>query len=147
MKSSKQVCTVDIKSLREEDLRKIAKSLSEVNKNKEFYKRYQEFKQSGREDKFLRLLSMTYIMHSIANAYAEEAIEMAEEIGIVRKKLKTRIVNLEVAFDLFDKEFYAMTQTESIQKAFCEDYDELKRVLDKYMNSHNTQPLKDLTEE
>ena len=92
---------------------------------------------SGKSDLICRLLSMTYIMYTISNAYAEEAIEEAEKIGIIRKKLKTRTVNLGVAFDLFDKEFFAMTGNDEMRRAFCEDYDMLKEKLDKFMHKND----------
>ena len=96
---------------------------------------YEVLKASGKEDTIARLLSMTYLMFTIANSYAEEAIDEAEKIGIMRKKLKTRMVNLRVAFDLFDEVFFAMVGREDMKKAFCEDYDMIKKKLDEFMNS------------
>lgn len=98
---------------------------------------YEVLKASGKEDTIARLLSMTYLMYSIANAYAEEAIDEAEKLGVVRKKLKTRTVNLGVAFDLFDKEYFAMVGREDMKKAFCEDYEMMKKKLDEFMNNHD----------
>lgn len=106
-----------------------------VGVRKEEVDMYEVLKKSGKGDMIARLLSMTYLTYSIANAYAEEAITEVEKLGIMRKKLKTRTVNLGVAFDLFDKEYWAMAGRPEMKQAFCEDYELLKEKLDIFMNT------------
>ena len=133
----KQFKYIDLGTLSDKEVRQLAKTIKQMEANKAEYQRIQAFRESGQEEKLYRLLSMVYITHSIANAYAEEAVDMVDGVGLLQRKLKEQMMNLETAFDLFDKTFYALCRSDEVQKAFCEDYDILKEALDKFMDNKN----------
>lgn len=51
----------------------------------------------------------------------------------MQKKFKTKVYNLHAAFDAFDKEMFKMINCEEGKKAFCLDYDIVRKLLDDYM--------------
>lgn len=90
---------------------------------------------SGENVRVARLISMGYLMYTIANAYNEEAFEILQKYGLMHKKVKTRCCNLAVAFDLFDKEIFSLIKEPDAQMRLCNDYDYFKSVCDKFMNA------------
>lgn len=95
---------------------------------------YKEFIESGDSRKASILLSMAYLTQSIANAYNEEAIELMEKHDLIHKKIKTRIVNLTTAFDLYDKEIFQLVDSQEARQRLLEDYDSFRAMCDKFMN-------------
>lgn len=122
--------------IKQDRINKLVKSLTDVNQNICLIE-VREERNNVAPDKvnaIARPLSMAYMMFSIANSYAEEAANEIEKLGLMHKKIKTRTVNLATAFDLFDKEYFAMIGSEEMKKEFCKEYDMLKRGLDEFMN-------------
>lgn len=97
----------------------------------------QEYINSDDSAKVNKLISMAYLVSTIANAYAEEAVEILEKYALVQKKFKTKVYNLHAAFDAFDKEMFKMINCEEGKKAFCLDYDIVRKLLDDYMAIEN----------
>ena len=94
----------------------------------------QAYEKSGENSNVERLFAMAYLLHSIANEYIEDAEDTLRKYGLFVKKLKTRCVNLETAFDLFNKEMCVFMDTDELKKNFCDEYEKLKKVCDKFMN-------------
>ncbi len=93
---------------------------------------YRSFVDSGDSQKCARLISMAYLLHSIANCYHEEANDIMQKHGLVHKKIKTRATNLMTSFDLYDKEVFQLLDKKEAQSHFCDDYDYFKSVCDKF---------------
>ena len=99
---------------------------------------FKAFIESGDSIRVARLLSMQFLVQSISNAYGEEAVELMEKYDLVHRKIKTRINNLTVAFDLYDKELFQLIDTDGAKKRLLEDYEYFKSVCDKFMNLNET---------
>lgn len=100
---------------------------------------YREFIESGDATKAAKLISMAYLVQSIANAYNEDAIELIQKHDLVHKKLKTRIYNLSGAFDLYDKEVSTLIDTEEAKLHLCNDYDYFRAMCDKFLDLNHEQ--------
>ena len=95
--------------------------------------RVQQFMESGDQDRFGRALAMAYETFSVANAYAEEAVALAERHGFNVKKIKTKANNLAQSFDAFDKVIFSMFgDNQSAKSQLCNDFDTLRAILDTY---------------
>ena len=127
--------------IKQDKINKLVKSLTDVRKNTYMVEVREEpsniFGEPDKEDAIARLLSMAYLMFTIANSYAEEAISEVEKLGMMHKKIKTRTLNLATAFDLFDKTYFALIGREDVKKVFCVEYDMLKSKLDEFIHVYS----------
>lgn len=101
----------------------------------------QRYINDGDSAKVNKLISMAYLMMTIANAYNEEAIEILEKYQLVKKKIKTRMVNLRTAFELYDKQMFELIHKEEGRRALCLDYDIFKKMCDDYMEEEDYKKL------
>lgn len=69
----------------------------------DFARRLKAMQESGDLDRLAKLLSITYLMYTKTNEYAEEAVEIMECYDIVHKKVKVTVNNLAQSFNAFDK--------------------------------------------
>lgn len=93
------------------------------------------FIESGDSKRVSVLLSMGYLVQSVANAYNEEAIEIMEKHGLVHKKIKTKINNLIQSFDAYDKAVFSLIDSKEARENLLEDYDTFRGLCDKFMNA------------
>lgn len=95
------------------------------------------FIESGESKRVSVLLSMGYLVHSVANAYNEEAIEIMEKNNLVHKKIKTKINNLTQSFDAYDKVLFSLIDSKETRAHLMEDYDTFRGLCDSFMNADN----------
>lgn len=95
------------------------------------------FIESGDSKRVSVLLSMGYLVQSVANAYNEEAIDIMEKHGLVHKKIKTKINNLTQSFDAYDKAVFSLIDSKEARENLLEDYDTFRGLCDKFMNADN----------
>lgn len=95
---------------------------------------YRAFVESGDSLRVSVLVSMLYLMHSISNAYAEQAIALMEQYDLVHKKIKTTANNLSLSFDSFDKVLFQLVNKQESQNIFCGDYERFQNICDQFMN-------------
>lgn len=95
---------------------------------------YRSFVLSGDSTRVSVLVSMTYLMQSVANGYAEEAIALMEKHHMVLSKIKTTANNLAQSFNAFDKCCFSLIKTHEAQNILCHDYDNFQAICDHFMN-------------
>lgn len=99
--------------------------------------RLKEFVDSGKSKMVSVYTSMAYLLHSVANEYVEESLDIMEEYDLVHKKLKTRSINLSTAFELYNKTVSGMInghdKAEEAGRELCKDYDVFKETCDRFM--------------
>ena len=95
------------------------------------------YRNSGANQQCSRLISMAYLLNSIANGYNEQAFDILQSYGLMHKKIKTRCINLNVAFELYNKEIAGLIRQPEAQMQLCNDYDYFKELCDKFMNADN----------
>jgi predicted nucleic acid-binding Zn-ribbon protein len=91
---------------------------------------------NGDLDRCSKLLSMAYQVFTQANSFAEEAVSIMEQYGVVRKKIKTTANNLMQSFDAYDKVMSSMLGTKESREQLCGNFDLLQEFLNEFMN-HN----------
>lgn len=127
--------------LRQQQLKAEAARIARIAKFQDDIKRMQE---SGDLDRCAKLLSMAYLGFTKVNQYAEEAVRIMEQYGVMHKKAKTAANNLMQSFDAFDKVMGDMLRnggSSDAQAAFrqlCQDDEYLGELLDAYM-MHNVE--------
>lgn len=97
-------------------------------------KRLDEMIASGDINRLSRLLSIAYEIHTVADTYCQEAVDIMEKYDFVHKKIKTSANNLSQSFDVFDKVMHAFLD-EHADKLFCRSYETTKELLDACMNN------------
>lgn len=95
------------------------------------------FIESGESRRVSILLSMGFLVQSVANAYNEEAIDIMEKHNLVHKKIKTKINNLTQSFDAYDKVLFSLIDSKEARAHLMEDYDTFRGLCDKFMNADN----------
>ena len=95
---------------------------------------YKEFVNSGTRLKVSKLFSMSYLLASVMNAYQEEATELMDRYHMNQKGIKMKADNLINSFNAYDKEMRKFLKEEGARKFLCEDYENLKRLCDGFMN-------------
>ncbi|MCR5822346.1 MAG: hypothetical protein K6F85_05460 [Bacteroidales bacterium] len=99
-------------------------------------------KESGDLDRCAKLLSMAYQVFTQANIFAEEAVSLMEQYGVIHKKAKTAANNLMQSFDAFDKVMSDMIKnggSSNPQSAFdqlCFDTEMLSIILYGFMDNN-----------
>lgn len=102
---------------------------------------YKAFVESGAKLKVSKLISMSYLVASVFNAYQEEAQELMDEYRMTVKGIKTKANNLTQSFDAYDKEMRTFLKEEEVRRLITEDYESFKRICDRFMNyEENKQP-------
>lgn len=96
---------------------------------------FRNFIESGDSRRVSILISMGYLVQSVANEYNEEAIKIMENHNLVHKKIKTTSNNLTQSFDSFDKAISQLINTQDAKLQLCSDYGIFKAVCDRYMNA------------
>ena len=97
---------------------------------------------NGDLDRCAKLLSMAYQVFTQANSFAEEAVNLMEQYGVIHKKAKTAANNLMQSFDAFDKVMSDMIKnggSSNPQSAFdqlCFDTDMLSIILYGFMDNN-----------
>lgn len=99
---------------------------------------------NGDLDRCAKLLSMAYLGFTKANQYAEEAVSLMEQYGVIHKKAKTAANNLMQSFDAFDKVMGDMlrnggsSDVEEAYRQLCQDDIFFGELMDAYM-MHNVE--------
>ena len=100
--------------------------------------RLRHFVESGDADTASRLISMAYLLFSIAEQYTEEANELIRKHGLYHFNLKYLGNNLIRSFDMYDRQLRTMIVDEEAKTQPCKDYDIFEQVCRRYMNSKET---------
>lgn len=95
---------------------------------------YRNFVLSGDSTRVSVLVSMIFLMQSVANGYAEQAVSLMRKHKMVYSKVKTTTNNLSQSFDSFDKCIFALIKTQESQNILCHDYDNFQAICDHFMN-------------
>jgi len=113
-----------------------------VARRVKFEQDMKRMKESGDLDRCAKLLSMAYQVFTQANSFAEEAVSLMEQYGVIHKKAKTAANNLMQSFDAFDKVMSDMIKnggSSDPQSAFdqlCFDTDMLSIILYGFMDNN-----------
>lgn len=103
---------------------------------------YIRFVQEGAKLKVSKLISMSYLVASVFDAYQEEAQEIMDKYHMTVKGIKTKANNLTQSFDAYDKEMRTFLNEEEARKLITEDYENLKSLCDRFMNYEEEKPQK-----
>ena len=106
------------------------KQLETLSRNPEYIR----FVEDGAKLKVSKLISMSYLVASVFNAYQEDAQEIMDEYHMTIKGIKTKANNLTQSFDAYDKEMRSFLKEQNARELITEDYTNLKRLCDKFMN-------------
>lgn len=113
-----------------------------VARRVKFEQDMKRMKESGDLDRCAKLLSMAYQVFTQANSFAEEAVNLMEQYGVIHKKAKTAANNLKQSFDAFDKVMSDMIKnggSSDPQSAFdqlCFDTEMLSIILYGFMDNN-----------
>lgn len=107
--------------------------------NSQLDPRLASYIESGDNMKVARLIAAAFTIHSVANAYNEDALEILQNHGLVHKKFKTRAVNLETAFDLYIREFEESLTKHEAKVQLCEDFEAFQKLCDNFMDTDGVQ--------
>ena len=113
-----------------------------VARRVKFEQDMKRMKESGDLDRCAKLLSMAYQVFTQANRFAEEAVNLMEQYGVIYKKAKTAANNLMQSFDAFDKVMSDMIKnggSSNPQSAFdqlCFDTEMLSIILNGFMDNN-----------
>ena len=125
--------------LRQQRLKAEAARIARIVKFEQDIKRMRE---SGDLDRVAKLLSMSYQVFTQANSFAEEAVRLMEEYGVIHKKAKTAANNLMQSFDAYDKVMSDMIKNggssdpKGAFEQLCFDTEMLGIILDGFMNNN-----------
>lgn len=95
---------------------------------------YKAFVKSGSRLKVSKLFTMAYIVATVFTEYVDEAQEIMEKYHMNQKSIKTKANNLTQYFDAYDKVMRSFLNEETAKKLLTEDYEDFKRITDKFMN-------------
>lgn len=98
---------------------------------------FRNFIESGDSRRVSILLSMGFLVQSVANEYNEEAIKIMENHNLVHKKIKTKINNLTQSFDAYDKALFSLVNTQEARQNLVDDYGSFKKICDTFMLKDN----------
>lgn len=107
----------------------------EINRRINSNPKIKKFYESKDNDKASRLISMAYLLQSIANEMTEEANALIEKYGLFHFNIKLHANRLEKAFDMYHRQISSMIRDEEVKRIFCDDYEEFRKLCDKYMYS------------
>lgn len=91
-----------------------------------------KFAESEDNEKCSRLLSMAYLMFSIANEYTEEANDILKKHNLLHFNIKLWSSRLSQTFDKYHNQMKSMMRGEA-KELFCEDYEAFERVCRRFM--------------
>ena len=97
--------------------------------------RIKRFVDCGDADKASRLLSMAYLLQSIAISYTDEANTIIRKHGLMQFAIKMYSERLNKAFDMYNRQIDKMITDEDSRIALCEDFEEFEAVCRRYMAS------------
>ena len=92
--------------------------------------RIRRFVESGDEERAGVLISMAYILMSIANAYTEEANELLDKHNLILYNVKHTANKFTKAFDSYHTILKSMIPSMEEQKDFTEDFTILQEITD-----------------
>lgn len=98
--------------------------------------RVRKFVESGDEERASILISMAYILMSVANAYTEEANELMDKHGLILYNVKHTANKLAKSFDTYHNILKTMLPGRDEKDAFVEDFSILQEITD-FMLEHN----------
>lgn len=96
-------------------------------------KRFTESEDNRKESK---LISMAYLMNSIANSFTEEANDIIAQYGLFHFNIKLYSNRLMQAFDLYHRQINSMIPDNESKINFCEDFEDFKVISEKFMNRY-----------
>ena len=79
----------------------------------------------------------SYLLTSLANDYLTDATDKLRAKGMVMGETKQMFGQLQRQFDRYHKHLFAMLPGNRLSRAFMEDYDELRSIVDGYILGHN----------
>lgn len=92
------------------------------------------FMESEDNDKACRLISMAYLLHSIANSFTDEANDLMRKYGVWHHDIKYHGNNLVKAFDCYNRTITKLIIGERGREAFVADFEAFEPVCRKYMD-------------
>lgn len=95
--------------------------------------RIRRFVESGDSEKASRLISMSYLLFSIAQNYTEEAMDIIEKHHLYHFNLKHLGNSLIRSFDRYNTQLKSMIVDDGAKEQFMTDYDTFEAVCRKYM--------------
>ena len=115
---------------------------SQIAQRIKFEQNIERMRESGDLDRAAKLLGMAYQVFTQANSFAEGAVSLMEQYGVIHKKAKTAANNLMQSFDAFDKVMSDMIKNggaSNPQSAFdqlCFDTEMLSIILYGFMDNN-----------
>ena len=115
---------------------------SQIAQRIKFEQNIERMRESGDLDRAAKLLGMAYQVFTQANSFAEDAVSLMEQYGVIHKKAKTAANNLMQSFDAFDKVMSDMIKnggSSNPQSAFdqlCFDTEMLSIILYGFMDNN-----------
>mgnify|MGYP004643826873 CR=1 FL=1 len=106
------------------------KKLEHLKKNPQ----WRAFSQSKDLSRVNRLISMAYLLQSIATSYTEEANSLLEKYGLMHHEIKSFSRHLTKAFDAYDKQLDKLICNKSSRKQLCDDFEYFENVCRQFMN-------------
>ena len=97
--------------------------------------RLKRFVDCGDADRASRLLSMAYLLQSIAIAYTDEANDIIRKHGLMQFAIKMYSERLSKAFDTYNRQIDSMITDEDSRQALCKDFEDFEAVCRRYMAS------------
>lgn len=96
-----------------------------------------EMQANGTLDRAAKLFSMAYLTFTIANFYAEQGNDLLEPYGMVHGKMKTKVNNLMLSFEAYDKVLQSLIGgNQGALHQLCFDSDTLRELLDAFMENN-----------
>lgn len=99
----------------------------------EYAGRVQAFRESGDAEECAKRHSMAYLLFSLAEEYAGEAVGYMERHGLNRMGMKSAYENMERSFDSLCSKLDGLL-LEGAGSAFMADHDNMRLALDTFMN-------------
>ena len=100
-------------------------------------KQIQRFLESGDADEVARRIAVAYVFASVFISYIDDADDICRRHGLVYRELKFRAKNLQGAFNAYHSVMLAMVSGDGdAGKRLCYDFDELKGIIDKFMQDN-----------
>jgi hypothetical protein len=94
-----------------------------------------KFKESGDADRASRLISMAYLLQSIATELTEEANGLIAKYGLYHHNVKYWSNQLSKVFDLYHRQISGMIIDEPTREMFVTDYENFSKVCRDFMHA------------
>ena len=92
------------------------------------------FLESGANEKACKLVSMAYLLHSIANSLTDEANEVMGKYGLYHFEIKYHGNNLVKAFDCYNRAITKLIIDEESRWEFVRDFEAFEKICRDFMN-------------